>query len=343
MRVTIRQIAEISGVSRSTVDKVLNNRLGVSDEVRQKVKSIADGLGYEPNMIGKALAFQNKPMVIAVVIPDSDFGKEVKIGVNKAYEALKDYGIKVESYITKDYDVTEQISVMNYLIDRKVSGIVLRPYEDIRIKEIIDKVAENNIAVVTYNSDVALSRRLCFVGQDLVKSGRVAANIMAKLLNGIGKVAIIMGSYDLSALNQRLEGFKTVIESQYPMIEIVDIIETKEQKILTFQKTMSLLEVVEDLSGIYITGGPVSEVGKAVKFMGKSGKVKIVSFDFYPEIVELVKEGVIDFTIGQDPVAQGYKPVKILFEYLFSGKQPEADHIKTTIDIREKESINIID
>ncbi|MGI6779047.1 MAG: LacI family DNA-binding transcriptional regulator [Acetivibrionales bacterium] len=122
MSVTIKKIAEISGVSRSTVDKVLNNRPGVSDKVRQRVKSIAKELGYKPNIIGKALAYQNKPLVLAAVMPDNTFTRQAKVGINKAYKELKDFGVKVEIYTTKDYDIKEQISILSYLIDRKVSG-----------------------------------------------------------------------------------------------------------------------------------------------------------------------------------------------------------------------------
>lgn len=343
MRITLKQIAEISGVSRSTVDKVMNNRVGVSDEVRERVKAIADELGYQPNIIGKALAFQKKSLIIAVVMPKNNFTKEAKIGIDKAYEELEDFGIKIEYYATKDFDVAEQISVISYLIDRNVSGIILRPVDNKKLKMVIDKAVEKNIPVITFNSDVADSKRMCFVGQDLVKAGRVAGNIMAKLMNGRGKIVVIMGSYDLLALNQRLEGFKAVMETEHPLIEIVDIIETKEERVLTFQKTLELLKDVQDLNGLYVTGGPLGEIGKAIKIFGKSGEIKVVCFDFYEENVKLVKDGVIDFAIGQDPVAQGYKSVKILFEYLFNGKRPETDHIKTTIDVKEKESIDFID
>ena len=48
--VTIKKIAEIAGVSRGTVDRVLNNREGVNAKTYQMVKEIADRLGYEPNM-----------------------------------------------------------------------------------------------------------------------------------------------------------------------------------------------------------------------------------------------------------------------------------------------------
>ena len=44
MKVTMKQIAEIAGVHRSTVDKVIHGRPGVSDDVRQKVQKIIDEL-----------------------------------------------------------------------------------------------------------------------------------------------------------------------------------------------------------------------------------------------------------------------------------------------------------
>ena len=42
MKVTIKKIAEIAGVHPATVDKVLHNRPGVSDEVRERVQKLID-------------------------------------------------------------------------------------------------------------------------------------------------------------------------------------------------------------------------------------------------------------------------------------------------------------
>ena len=53
MKVTIKEIAERAGVHRATVDKVLHNRVGVSDEVRMKVQRIIKEMGYTPNPAGE--------------------------------------------------------------------------------------------------------------------------------------------------------------------------------------------------------------------------------------------------------------------------------------------------
>jgi LacI family transcriptional regulator len=340
MKVTIRQIAEIAGVHRSTVDKVLHNRDGVSDEVRQRVKKIIDELGYEPNIIGKALAYQKKPLVIPVLLLKFDALEEIRAGIEEAYREYKEFGLKIEYYIT-NLDPLEQLNTINLLKKKKISGMIISPLNDIRIRNAIDEMVDKGIPVITTNIDIPESKRMCFIGQDMFRAGRVAGELLGEILNGHGKVAIITDSLNGSFVSQRQEGFETIIKEMYPNIEIVDVIETYEQRLAAFQKTKSLLESVEDLKGIYITSGSVSEVGKAVRLMNKDKQVKIISFDVYPEIVQLVKEGVITFTIAQDLFAQGYKPVKVLFEYLYHEKKPETEHIKTSIDIRVKGNIDI--
>lgn len=61
MAVTIKQISELSGVSRGTVDRVLNGRGHVAPEKDALVRRVAKQLGYQPNMAGKALAARKNP------------------------------------------------------------------------------------------------------------------------------------------------------------------------------------------------------------------------------------------------------------------------------------------
>ncbi|UOF90958.1 LacI family DNA-binding transcriptional regulator [Fodinisporobacter ferrooxydans] len=339
MSVTIKEIAEIAGVHRSTVDKVLHNREGVSDEVRERVKNIIHELGYEPNIIGKALSYQKKTLLVPVLLLDFDTLEEMKAGIEEAYREYKQFGLKIQYYITSNSDPVEQLNIINHLKKKKISGLIITPLNDIRIRNAIDEIVDEGIPVITTNIDLPESKRMCFVGQDMLKAGRVAGELMGEILNGHGKVAIITDSKIQSFVQKRQEGFEKVIKNTYPNIEIVDVVETYEQKLTTFQKTKSLLDKIEDLKGIYITCGNVSEVGKVVRFMNKDKQVKIVSFDVYPEIVQLIKEDVINFTIAQDLFSQGYKPLKILFDYLYHEKKPETEHIKTSIDIKIKGNI----
>jgi len=65
--VTIKKIAELAGVSIGTVDRALHNRAGVNPEVSRRIKEIAVSLGYEPNIMAKALSTKRKPIRIGVL------------------------------------------------------------------------------------------------------------------------------------------------------------------------------------------------------------------------------------------------------------------------------------
>ena len=69
MAVTVKQIAELANVSRGTVDRVLNNRSGVSEATRQKVLKIAKELHYEPNFLAKALVSKKESLKIGIITP----------------------------------------------------------------------------------------------------------------------------------------------------------------------------------------------------------------------------------------------------------------------------------
>ena len=69
MAVTVKQIAELANVSRGTVDRVLNNRSGVSEATRQKVLKIAKELHYEPNFLAKALVSKKESLKHRIITP----------------------------------------------------------------------------------------------------------------------------------------------------------------------------------------------------------------------------------------------------------------------------------
>ena len=67
MRVTIKDIAKELNISTAAVSKALNNLSGVSEELRERVKIAAKGMGYTPNLIAKNLV-QNRTNKIALFI-----------------------------------------------------------------------------------------------------------------------------------------------------------------------------------------------------------------------------------------------------------------------------------
>ena len=60
--VTIKDIANMANVSRGTVDRVLNNRGGVSPRTSERIRLIAEKMNYTPSITGRGLAVMKKDL-----------------------------------------------------------------------------------------------------------------------------------------------------------------------------------------------------------------------------------------------------------------------------------------
>src|SRR5690606_14407510 len=68
-RLTLESIAELAGVSRSTVSRVVNNHVSVRPEVRERVLAVIEATGYQPDAAARRLAGQ-RANVIGLVIAE---------------------------------------------------------------------------------------------------------------------------------------------------------------------------------------------------------------------------------------------------------------------------------
>ena len=98
MPVTIKDIAKAANVSRGTVDRALHGRDGVNPDVAEKIKALAEELGYKPNTIAKALASRSKPIRMGVLLNSiaNPFFDKVIAGVNAGIESLYDFGVMLD-------------------------------------------------------------------------------------------------------------------------------------------------------------------------------------------------------------------------------------------------------
>ena len=65
---TIKEIAALAGVSRGTVDRVLNHRGSVNPATAEKIEKIARELDYRPNVAGLVLAAQKRKLKLGVIL-----------------------------------------------------------------------------------------------------------------------------------------------------------------------------------------------------------------------------------------------------------------------------------
>ena len=98
MPVTVKQIAELAGVSRGTVDRALNGRGNVRPEVEKRILQIAEEMGYTPNRAGKALAYQRKNLSFGIVANahGNEFFDDLLKGAQTAADEYSDFGLSLK-------------------------------------------------------------------------------------------------------------------------------------------------------------------------------------------------------------------------------------------------------
>ena len=176
---TIKEIAELAGVSRGTVDRVLNNRGAVSEQTARKVLDIARALQYRPNRAGIVLAARKRNLKIGVILFDNGnpFFDEVLDGVQKKARELEDYNCCV-SVRRVGFDPDAQLAAMEEMAADGASGLILSPCNDPGIRDKINELDARGIPVITTNTDIENSARLAYVGCDFYRSGQTAAGLM---------------------------------------------------------------------------------------------------------------------------------------------------------------------
>ena len=339
MQATIKQIAEMAGVCRATVDKVLHDRPGVSGEVRARVQRVIDDLGYRPNAAGRALRLHGTPRALVAVLLEVDSLPALRGALLRAAAPFADFGLTLTVRTAPYPDAGAQARLLNALDPAQTAGVIVAALPDACVSQAIRRLCGADVPVVTINTDAPDSGRACFVGQPFARAGETAARLTGFLLGGRGRVALIGGSPRYQADRARTAGFRARLSESYPDIEICAQAETGEDPLTAYRETLRLLQAGTCPDALFVTGGCVPAVGRAVRSCKAPGALRIVCFDAFPETRALVREGYIDCVIDQDFETQGRLPVQLLFDLLFYGKPLPEGPVYTQVRILVRENL----
>lgn len=325
--VTMKKIAEICGVSRGTVDRVMHGRGRVSKETAESIRRAAKELGYEPNPAAKALSARKTQPKVAVILPSegNPFFDEVIRGLQAAADDYKVYGLTMELLTMKGYDAAKECELIEQASD--ADAILINPIDDERICQAIDSLVERGKFVVTVNNDIPTSKRDCYVGSDYENGGITACAMLEAFTSGNAEVGVVLGSEHISGHCARLAGFQKRMR-QVPGLHIVDIIENEDDEFTSFERTKDMLRKHPEITALFLVAGGVYGACRAVKELDPAHRPIVIAFDSVPSTVEMMREGIIQAVLYQHPYRQGHRAMELAFERLVNGRAPyKKEHI----------------
>ncbi len=331
MSVTIKKIAEISGVSRGTVDRVLNKRGKVSPDKTERVLSCAKKLGYTPNLAGKALAVTKKNHVVGIVLnsEQNEFFEEIISEINEEIINFKNYGIRVVLKTMKGYDPKKQLKLLHDL-PSELSGLIITPVDDKMISEKLNELCDKNVCVITLNNDIKDCKRMCYVGSNYYNGGKISAGIVKLIKPNGANIGVVQGTKKLFGHNQRLLGFMDELSSEF---NLVNVCESQDDDEIAYNETLTMLKNNASIDTIFIVAAGVLGVCRAIASTQR--EISVVCFDDTKTTIELMNQDKIKVLISQQARVQGKKVMQIMLDYFVKNEIANEFIVENQIKIKQ--------
>lgn len=203
MSITAAEIAKMCNVSRTTVDRALKNKPGISEETRARILGIADRYGYRPNYLASSLS-TGRTRAVGIIVFDL-YNQHFSALVSAIERYFTQAGIFSYICISRK-DQARERNLIDSLIDRQVDGILLVPINN--SADFCAHLRGLNLPVV------AMSNRLPgfpFVGGDNAAGARTGMQNFYDL--GYRTVHFVcpplrrLGTENLSAQSERADGY----------------------------------------------------------------------------------------------------------------------------------------
>ncbi|MCM8711185.1 substrate-binding domain-containing protein [Clostridium sp. SYSU_GA19001] len=238
-----------------------------------------------------------------------------KSGYKGFEDAGKFYGVKTVYTGAIQYDINQEVTVLEQIIAKKPAGIAISCMNSDALAAPIDKAISQGIPVVTFDADSPKSRRYSFLGTDNEYSGYVAAKALSEQIGSKGGEVAVITLPSQQNHEQRVEGFKKALENEYKNLKLIEIGNGKSDQTEAAKVLSGFLQLHPNLKGVFCTDA-TSGVGAAtaVKEANKVGQVSIVSFDTERGTLDAIKSGVISASIAQGTYIMGYQAMNFLYQ-----------------------------
>lgn len=255
-----------------------------------------------------------------------EFWKSVHAGANKAAREL---GVEIvwKGPVRED-DRDEQIKVVENFIASQIDAIVLAPLDDTALVPAVREAASEKIPVVIIDSDIKWDGRVSFVATDNYQAGGKAAERLASLLHGKGKLIVLRYQEGSASTAERERGFLETVQKIAKGIEVVSSNQYGGATTETAYKTAeNLLVKLSEVDAVFCPNESTTfGMLRALEDAKRVKQVKFVGFDSSDKLVRALHDDALHGLVLQNPFKMGELAVRAAVDKL-NGKpvQPRID------------------
>jgi LacI family transcriptional regulator len=305
-RATLDEVAKRARVGIATVDRVLNERGGVSLKTSAKVLAAARELRLK-----RLLPTPHHRIVRIEVLltrPETPFFSRVNDEFRRLSTGL-DHSIVVQRTLLPDERPETMARAMR---QSGADAIIVYTLEHEAIHKAVAANAARGVATITIVSDLPNSKRRAYAGIDHYQAGRTAGYFVARMAPRAGPVLVLCNHVTFNAHAARIKGFGSYLAAVDRGLRLTEILEGEDDEQRSELVVREALRRHPGTVALYNTGGANQAVAAAIQRL--EPKLVFIGHELNDVSRELLKDGVMALVIDQNPDLQARLALEIALE-----------------------------
>lgn len=199
--INLKKLAQELNLSASTVSRALRGSHEISQKTKDRVKALADQLGFQPNPYASSLR-RSKSKTIAVIIPEieNNFFSQVMNGVEDVAQK-KEYHVLI--YLTHE-DYAREKNILQVLRNGRVDGVMISISNTTTRFEHLQEFYESGMPLVFFDRVAESINAPCVSTDDADAAFKATEHLVTK---GCRRIAFLSMSSSLSISSRRKDGY----------------------------------------------------------------------------------------------------------------------------------------
>lgn len=295
----LADVARASGVSLSTVDRVLNERGSVSERKRLKVLEAARSLGMRrilPSAVHGLLRVD-----LLMVDSQSPYFYRLK---NAFAEQMRMHRSRLllQQHIWEERNPGQLVQLIEQPRTRR-QGLIVLAQDTPEVRKALAKQISLGVPVVLLTTNLSGLSGAIYTGVDNHVLGRAAGSLMAQWLQGLsGDLLLVTNSFLYLAHRERIAGFLEVMQQKAPKVDVCGPFECYDDDEQVYRAISDYIAKGRKMAGLYTTGSG----GRGVEIALHKHGIKPVWIGHEANDLHhrLMRDGLLSLVLDQDPEGQ---------------------------------------
>ena len=350
-RVTQKQIAADLGISVMTVHRAIHGDGYVSEELRRRIFDYMQRTNYRPHRAARSLV-KGTHHSVALFSTDEprSFWADVERGIQMVAAEIGYFGFDVSYQRIAHNNTQSYLRAVGAAIKAGVESVAVVNNSEFDMARIFARLDDAGVPYITLNIDAPESRRLCFVGPDYVREGRIVAHHLHQVMGPQGHLVVVTGPEQVAPAGlpgseielQRIRGVREYCAEVGGYDDHELVWDHGDNPHVVANRIVRLTRRLRDRPvGLYIPHIEPTDLDRLFTRLPEIGPV-VLSY-FSSHTVSFLESGRVSTVVYQDPVLQGYLATRILENIVETGGPPSRDAYIIHQSLINRENSGVVD